>query len=126
MSTITTLETTRKSDELAERVLGSAVGALELFSIYLGDKLGFYQALAQHGPATSRQLAGRAGADERYVREWLEQQAVSGLLAVENPLAQEANRRFYLPEGHEEVLANRESLNFLSPLAQLVVGATYP
>jgi hypothetical protein len=59
-------------------------------------------------------------------REWLEQQTVTGVLTVENPQAEATARRFQLSPAHAEVLAKRDSLNYLAPLAQLVVGATSP
>ena len=55
--------------------LGAVVsGAL----VVLGDRLGLYRALAEVGPADSARLAGCTGLDERYVREWLANQAASG------------------------------------------------
>jgi SAM-dependent methyltransferase len=55
--------------------LGAVVsGAL----VVLGDRLGLYRALAAIGPAVSAKLARQAGLDERYVREWLANQAASG------------------------------------------------
>jgi SAM-dependent methyltransferase len=60
--------------------LGAVVsGAL----VVLGDRLGLYRALAEVGPADSVKLAGRAGVDERYVREWLANQAASGYVNYE-------------------------------------------
>lgn len=46
--------------------------------VLLGDRLGLYRALAQHGPLTSAELATHTGTHERYVREWLNAQAASG------------------------------------------------
>ncbi len=43
-----------------------------------GDRLGLYRALTEIGPADSTKLANRAKLDERYVREWLANQAASG------------------------------------------------
>ncbi|HEX3198473.1 MAG TPA: hypothetical protein VHR39_13075, partial [Propionibacteriaceae bacterium] len=62
-----------RTEALRERLFGNAVGALELYTIYLGERLGLYRALAEGGAATSSQLAVRTGTSERYVREWLEQ-----------------------------------------------------
>ncbi len=45
---------------------------------------GLYRALAEGGPATSAELASRTGTHERYIREWLEQQTVAGILEVED------------------------------------------
>jgi hypothetical protein len=60
---------------LADRLFHDMVGALEQLTVYLGDRLGLYQALHQDGPATSAELARRTGTAERYVREWLEHHA---------------------------------------------------
>ena len=60
-----------RTDALRERLFGNALAALELYTIYLGEQLGLYRALADRGAATSSQPAGRTGTTERYVREWL-------------------------------------------------------
>jgi hypothetical protein len=53
-------------------------GALELFTVYLGERLGLYRALDRDGPATSAELAGRTRTTERDVREWLEHPSPAG------------------------------------------------
>src|ERR1700674_6055058 len=68
---------------LVERIFHGGIAVLEMLSIYVGDRLGLYRVLAQSGPSTAMQLARSAGIDERYAREWFEQQAVAGLLEVE-------------------------------------------
>nr|CAA9210882.1 Bll2645 protein [uncultured Armatimonadetes bacterium] len=113
-------------DAFVERVLKSTAGTFDIFSIYLGDRLGLYRALARAGAMTSGELAARTGTAERYVREWLEQQAVTGVLHAENPTAGPADRRFRLPAGHAEVLADRDSLSYLAGFARLLVGAVRP
>jgi 2-polyprenyl-3-methyl-5-hydroxy-6-metoxy-1,4-benzoquinol methylase len=113
-------------DRFVERLLTSTAGAFDIFTIYLGDRLGFYQALSEHGPATSEELAACTGSYERYVREWLEQQTVAGILKVEDENAGARYRRYRLPAGHREVLVDRDSLNYLAPLAQMVAGAVRP
>jgi 2-polyprenyl-3-methyl-5-hydroxy-6-metoxy-1,4-benzoquinol methylase len=72
---------------LADRLFRNLAGALELLTIYQGERLGLYQALHAGGPATSAELAARTGTTERYIREWLEHHAVSGLLDVDDPAA---------------------------------------
>jgi SAM-dependent methyltransferase len=113
-------------DELVARLFSAAVGAFDLFAVYLGDRLGFYRVLAEGGPATSAELAARAGTNERYTREWLEQQAVAGLLACDNPEAAAGERRFRLPEGYDAVLTDPDSLSAMAPLAQIFVGSVTP
>jgi len=54
--------------------LGAAVSAV---LVSIGDELGLYRALAS-GPLTPQQLAARTATNERYVREWLANQAAGG------------------------------------------------
>jgi hypothetical protein len=77
---------------LAGRLFRDMVGALEPFTVYLGERLGLYRALDAGGPATSSELAERTGTAERYIREWLEHHAASGLLEVDDPAAGPASR----------------------------------
>lgn len=113
-------------DAFIERFLQFTAGTFSLFSIYIGDRLELYRVLAEGGPATSVELAKRTNTHERYIREWLEQQTVAGILAVENENEEAQSRRFYLPPGHAEPLIEHESLNYVAPLAQLLVGAVRP
>src|ERR1700691_6711291 len=94
------------AEPLTARLRRDMVGALELFTVYLGERLGLYRALAMEGPATSAELAGRTGRTERYIREWLEHHAASGLLEVDDPAAGSLARRYSLPAGHAPVLAD--------------------
>lgn len=61
--------------------LGKAVGdlgaAVSAALVSIGDELGFYKALATE-PLTTRELAVRTSTNERYVREWLANQAAGG------------------------------------------------
>ncbi|MCP5117635.1 MAG: class I SAM-dependent methyltransferase [bacterium] len=107
-------------------MLDCVSGAFSVFTMHIGNKLGFYQALAESGPATAGELAMRTSTQVRYVREWLEQQTVAGILEVENPNDPAAARRFYMPDGHDEVLSDTGSLNYLAPVATVVAAATRP
>jgi len=115
-----------KRDAMAERLLNASLGVFDIFGAYLGDRLGLYRALAAGGPATSQALAERAGCHERYVREWLEQQAVGGVLDVEDASAEVSARIYALPAEHSEVLLDRDSLNYMAPIVRLLVGAISP
>ena len=115
-----------RRDQFIDRLLQSASGAFDIFTVYIGDKLGLYRALTEQGATTSAELASRTGTHERYIREWLEQQTIAGIVAVENAEVDAGARRFYLPAGHDEVLVDTESLNHVAPLAQLFVGAVSP
>jgi 2-polyprenyl-3-methyl-5-hydroxy-6-metoxy-1,4-benzoquinol methylase len=115
-----------RREQLIERILTATTGAMEMFSIYLGDRLGLYEVLAQDGPLTPPELARRTGTAERYIQEWLEHQTVVGLLSVDDPDLSANRRRYTLPAGHEEVLANAESVHYLAPMAQLLAGVVSP
>jgi 2-polyprenyl-3-methyl-5-hydroxy-6-metoxy-1,4-benzoquinol methylase len=114
------------ADELVERLFGAMLGTLELFCVYVGDQLGFYRALRQHGPATAPELAARAGTNERYTREWLEQQASAGILTCYNPDAAPEDRRFALPEAYAPLFTDPDDPNVVTPMAQITAGAVAP
>jgi SAM-dependent methyltransferase len=116
----------QQRDQFVERFLQSAAGAFNIFTIYLGDRLGLYRTLAEQGPLTSTELAAHTSTHERYIREWLEQQTVAGILDVEDENHATNERRFRLPPGHAEPLIDCSSLNYLAPLAQLLAGAVRP
>jgi ubiquinone/menaquinone biosynthesis C-methylase UbiE len=97
---------------LADRLFRDMAGALELLTVYLGERLGLYQALYTGGPATSAELAARTGTTERYIREWLEHHAASGLLEVDDPAAGPLARRYSLPPGHAPVLADTDDVRY--------------
>jgi 2-polyprenyl-3-methyl-5-hydroxy-6-metoxy-1,4-benzoquinol methylase len=115
--------TQQEVDEFAGRVFGQLLEAMELLSIHLGDRLGLYRALLQ-GAATPAELSARAGVHERYAREWLEQQAVAGILEADREGDGEGDATvFRLPAAQAEVLTNPASLGFSTPFARLFVSA---
>lgn len=115
--------TARTSEQDVETFAGAVfdrlLGGMELLSIYFGDRLGLYDALLD-GPATAGELAARAGVHERYAREWLEQQAVAGFLAVDR---EGDSASFRLPPAQAEVLTDPTSLGYSAPFARLFVSA---
>ena len=96
------------AERLSERLRQSTLAWFDILTIYIGQKLGFYEALHAAGPQSAADLAERTGTHPRYVREWLEQQAVTGLLAVVDADAPAEKRRFLLPVGHARVLVDRD------------------
>lgn len=129
MSTLIQMETNRveqQRDAFAGKLLDSVNGFFTVYTIYLGIRMGLYRALSGQQALTSPALAARTGTSERYVREWLEEQTVAGILEVEDEKASATERRYRLPGGHAEVLVDRESTNYLAPLAQAAVGVVQP
>jgi 2-polyprenyl-3-methyl-5-hydroxy-6-metoxy-1,4-benzoquinol methylase len=105
----------------AGRLFGAATAAIELTTVYLGDRLGLYAALAEAGALSSAELAAATGTHERYVREWLQAQAVCGIVE------RDGDGRYALPPEHAEALLNRESPAYLAPVARMgpgIVGVT--
>ncbi len=96
----TSLDRDRLRD-FARLTFGTMNGAVTAALIHLGDALGLYRALASGGPATPLELAERTGLHERWVREWLHNQAAAALVEHDDGV-------FGLsPEG-EAVLANED------------------
>jgi SAM-dependent methyltransferase len=107
-------------DAFAERLFRSSLGYFDILSIRLGQKLGLYEALAE-GPATSQELAARSGIAERHAREWLEQQATSGIVEA---AAQNDSVIFTFPAAHAEVLLDRDSLAYMGSSVFQLYGVT--
>ncbi len=115
---------TGSRDELAERLFGAALGMFDLITIYVGDRLGCYAALRDGGPMTAAELADATGIHERYAREWLEQQAASAILEVDDTAAEAGIRRYSLSPEHAEVLTDPESVSSMAPLARSLVAVS--
>jgi SAM-dependent methyltransferase len=81
--------------------MGAVISA-PLFAI--GEKLGLYKAMAHAGPLTSAEVAERAGVAERYVREWLGNQAAGGYVTYDAD-----SDRYTLPDEHALALADEDS-----------------
>lgn len=108
-------------DALAERVFNAVVEAMDAASIYLGDQLGYYRGLVELGGATPGGLAAHVHANERYTREWLEQQAVTGILEVDDT-GDAATRRYSLPDGHATALLDDDSVAYVTPFTRMLAG----
>lgn len=100
---------------LSVRLFKSALATQETLAAYLGVRLGLYEHLHAGGPASATVLAARTGLDRRYLREWLEQQAVSGFLVARPGDGTPDGRVFALLPGHERVLvASADPLSLVS------------
>ena len=84
-----------RAEEFGGRMMSTVGRAMLALSISLGHRTGLYDTLAELEPATSAQIAGRAGLQERYVREWLAGQLAGGIVEYD-PGAQ----TWWLPREH--------------------------
>jgi SAM-dependent methyltransferase len=109
---MTTIDTGPIDEARLEAFVGQVVvdmgAAISGLMLHVGDRLGLYKAMAGAGPVTSSALAARTGTAERYVREWLGNQAAGGYV-VYHP----SDGRFELPAEQAMVLANEDSPVFL-------------
>jgi 2-polyprenyl-3-methyl-5-hydroxy-6-metoxy-1,4-benzoquinol methylase len=108
---------------LADRVFASVLGALDVLTIHIGDQLGLYDLLHRRGPLGVADVADATGVHPRYTREWLEQQAVAGIIEVLDPTVPADQRRYWLSEAHAAVLSDRDSLAYATPFARMVAAA---
>jgi 2-polyprenyl-3-methyl-5-hydroxy-6-metoxy-1,4-benzoquinol methylase len=109
-------------DALVERLFSALVGGMELLSIDLGRRLGLYATLSDHGPITCGEFSARSGVADRYALEWLEQQAVAGIVEVDDPRAPAESRRYRLPPVHADVLLDVEHPSHLMGAAPTLTG----
>lgn len=112
-----------ETDELAEHLFSSVLGAFDVLTVHIGDQLGLYELLHRDGPLTAGELARASGMHARYAREWLEQQTVAGFLDADDVTAPGDVRRYSLPAGHVAVLVDRDSLAYSAPFARLTAAA---
>jgi ubiquinone/menaquinone biosynthesis C-methylase UbiE len=69
-----------KTQALLDRILGELGAALTVPLVVIGDRLGLYRALVEHGPLDAEELARHTGTHARYVREWLSAQSAAGFV----------------------------------------------
>ncbi len=119
----TTTATAR--DALVQRLFDGVLGMIDVYTVYMGDRLGIYRALAE-GKATEEEIATATGSDRRYLREWLEQQAVAGLIEVDEASKPAKERRYTLPDAHAEVLLDRDSPSYMAAFARMMAGLVRP
>lgn len=91
-----------KLGETAKHVFGLLNGAVTSALIYLGDELGLYRGLAEVGPVGAEELAAHTGLSERWVREWLYNQAAARLIE------HDTEQGFSLTPEAEAVLADED------------------
>jgi len=108
----------QKLNELLGRFLNDFGGTFHSAMAVIGDKLGLYKALAEHGPLTPEELAKRTGTTERYIREWLSSQAAGGYANYDAK-----TNRFSLSEEQAFALTDENGPLFLPGAFQLALSA---
>src|SRR3954454_5567188 len=106
-----------KLNEMLGRFVGDLGATVTAGGVVVGHNLGLYRALAQ-GPATPAELAARAGANERYLTEWLRGQAAGGYVTCDP-----ATDTYSLTDVQAFVLADPNGPVYLPGAFVLAIGA---
>ena len=85
--------------------------------VVMGDRLGYYRALAERGPLTPAELAEITQTGEKYAREWLNAQAAGGYVSYDP-----GSGTYTLPAEHAVALTDETSPAYLPGLFQLAHG----
>src|SRR5262245_12330984 len=84
-----------KAEVFAEGLLTALNNGALCLMVSVGHRTGLFDVLCTLPPATSHEIATRAGLHERYVREWLGAMVAAGVVEVDP-----STDRFVLPMEH--------------------------
>jgi SAM-dependent methyltransferase len=107
-----------KLEAFVFRAVDEVGATLNAALVVMGDKLGLYRAMAGAGPLTPDELAERTGTAERYVREWLCNQAAGGYVEYDP-----STGRYSLPPEQAMALTDEESTAYLPGFFQIAIGS---
>lgn len=110
-----TTTSTDVTGAVVERLFLAMLEGMDVVSVAIGDRLGYYRAL-DDGPTTPAGLAQATGTSDRYAKEWLEQQAMSGYLVA-------TDGRFSLAPGVAEALARPGTSSWVAPMLRQFAAA---
>jgi SAM-dependent methyltransferase len=108
-----------KAGAFVGKVVTDCAATVSVALAVIGDQLGLYQAMAGAGPLTSTEIAGRTQTSERYVREWLINQAAAGYIAYDAE-----SGRYSLPDERAVALLNEDSPFYLGGALMIALAMT--
>lgn len=112
---------TRVDPDKLQEFMGKAVGdigaGMSAALVLIGDRLGLYKALTAYGPSTPAELAEQTGTHERYVREWLNNQAAGGYVNYDP-----AAKKYSLSPEQAFALADETSPCFIGGAFQIIAA----
>ena len=97
-----------KVEHFLHQIIGDMGTALSAVLIHVGDRLGLYRALGDSRAVTPAGLAERTQLSERYVREWLHNQAAAGWVTYNA-----TDATFTLPPEHALLVSDESAPTFL-------------
>jgi SAM-dependent methyltransferase len=104
-------------DELVGRIIGDLGATFGAGCTLLGDRLGLYRALADHGPLTPEELADSTSTSVTYLRPWLAQQGAGGYVDYDP-----ATRTWSMNPEQVATLADPDGPAFFAGAMELVLG----
>jgi 2-polyprenyl-3-methyl-5-hydroxy-6-metoxy-1,4-benzoquinol methylase len=104
-----------KAEAFAGWLLDTLNRGAACLMVSVGHRTGLFDAMRGMPPATSEEIAARAGLDERYVREWLGAMAAARVVEVEPGV-----ERFRLPAEHAAALTRAAAADNMAVFAQYV------
>jgi winged helix-turn-helix protein/methyltransferase family protein len=104
-----------RAEAFGERMLGVVNSAFITLLLSVGQRLGLFDAMSGLGPSTSDEVAGAAGCDERYVREWLNGLVSAGVIEYDP-----AGKSYSLPPEHAAFLTRAAGADNMAFQAQYV------
>lgn len=107
-----------KLEQFVFRAVEEVAATLNTALVVMGDRLGYYRALAGAGPLSPAGLAERTQTAERYTREWLNAQAAGGYVRYDPD-----SGRYTLPPEQALALADPDSPAFLPGFFQIALGS---
>jgi 2-polyprenyl-3-methyl-5-hydroxy-6-metoxy-1,4-benzoquinol methylase len=107
-----------KLDQFVGRVLGDLGAAMSAALVVIGDKLSLYKELARNGPMSAETLAAATGTHQRYVREWLANQAAGGYVEYDSQ-----NQTYRLTPEQAMMLADESSPLYVHGAFQIIEAA---
>ncbi|MGH7849043.1 MAG: methyltransferase domain-containing protein [Thermodesulfobacteriota bacterium] len=95
-----------KSDEFAEKMFSVLNSGALTIMISIGHRTGLFDAMGELPPATSTEIAKKAGLNERYVLEWLGAMVTGGIVDYDPQ-----NGTYHLPAEHAAWLTRKATPN---------------
>ncbi len=104
-----------KAEAFAAKMLAALNHGALCLMVSVGHRSGLFDAMSQSPPATTHEIAARAGLAERYVREWLGALTTAGVVELEP-----ATQRFSLPPEHAAFLTRGAGADNMAVFAQYI------
>jgi ubiquinone/menaquinone biosynthesis C-methylase UbiE len=103
-----------KAQAFAARLMGAFNDGALCLMTSIGHRTGLFDVMRDMAPATSEEIAAKAGLNERYVREWL------GAMVTARVIEVKSEERYSLPAEHAAFLTRAAAADNLAVLAQYI------